>query len=721
MITPVGKQSKMLIAMVLCCGLLLAGCGTIAQNQKEQNPAVSEEAYYVTEIEIPDPDKEFSKETVYKERAFCTVNHTVYRLTLLTYCDEENSGTKIACGIQILEAPYEKWQTYVYGNDWVEGQSYSASNICVSPEGEIWVMLSGETDYYLAQWTDGRLGELQKVTEEFSKFDNPLYGTWEMDQLGNHYFYSKENMISYDSAFKERKEISVLGTVEDIFSAQNGEAVWKGKKKSAVYSGVYGFDGDSSYIEEKAIKLYQSDMVFDMDKENQVIASDSRMIWKLGAKKRLLCSFVDSDVYLDEVKDLNVLEDDSMLMLASEGDVYKLLTVEKGIDPRRQNKQEIVITAELSTFINRCIVEFNKQNSEYYVTLRPWLEEEVSYQDYCTGIQLEFSAGKGPDLVSGRVIDLSAYAQNGYLVPLEEYLRLTEEDFYSTAMEVGKIEGVAYGVPYAFTLETMLVDKAIADGRASWTLQEFVECAQSVQPETLLGNARAWDILYFLAFWDEEASTFVDWKKGECHFDSTEFIELLKFARQHADKTSPFGYSYGGTLKSNKRMALCTSIYSIRNYLAKYREYGEDIVFIGYPALSGSGSYISGDVFAINSHSKNKEGAAAFLQYLLSEEAQNLIVDIGEAFPVKRNALTAAAKKAKREDDDIATYRMTDSQEQAFWSVLYSAKPKGNQYQAIIDILFEETGGFFEGDRSAEEVAKLIQNRVQLYLDENQS
>ena len=207
MITPVGKQSKMLIAMVLCCGLLLAGCGTIAQNQKEQNPAVSEEAYYVTEIEIPDPDKEFSKETVYKERAFCTVNHTVYRLTLLTYCDEENSGTKIACGIQILEAPYEKWQTYVYGNDWVEGQSYSASNICVSPEGEIWVMLSGETDYYLAQWTDGRLGELQKVTEEFSKFDNPLYGTWEMDQLGNHYFYSKENMISYDSAFKERKEI----------------------------------------------------------------------------------------------------------------------------------------------------------------------------------------------------------------------------------------------------------------------------------------------------------------------------------------------------------------------------------------------------------------------------------------------------------------------------------------------------------------------------------
>ena len=36
----------------------------------------------------------------------------------------------------------------------------------------------------------------------------------------------------------------------------------------------------------------------------------------------------------------------------------------------------------------------------------------------------------------------------------------------------------------------------------------------------------------------------------------------------------------------------------------------------------------------------------------------------------------------------------------------------------IRDIVEEETKPFFDGDKTAEEVAKIIDNRVQLYLDE---
>ena len=37
---------------------------------------------------------------------------------------------------------------------------------------------------------------------------------------------------------------------------------------------------------------------------------------------------------------------------------------------------------------------------------------------------------------------------------------------------------------------------------------------------------------------------------------------------------------------------------------------------------------------------------------------------------------------------------------------------------SIIDIMHEETESYFQGGKTAEEAAGIIQNRVQLYLDE---
>ena len=50
---------------------------------------------------------------------------------------------------------------------------------------------------------------------------------------------------------------------------------------------------------------------------------------------------------------------------------------------------------------------------------------------------------------------------------------------------------------------------------------------------------------------------------------------------------------------------------------------------------------------------------------------------------------------------------------------LYNATDRVYDYDITIrDIVIEMTGPFFAGDKSAEETAKLVQGRVQLYLDE---
>ena len=47
--------------------------------------------------------------------------------------------------------------------------------------------------------------------------------------------------------------------------------------------------------------------------------------------------------------------------------------------------------------------------------------------------------------------------------------------------------------------------------------------------------------------------------------------------------------------------------------------------------------------------------------------------------------------------------------ENAYWD---------DTYTSILAIIYEETGSFWAGDKTAEDTAEIIQNRVQLYLDE---
>ena len=63
---------------------------------------------------------------------------------------------------------------------------------------------------------------------------------------------------------------------------------------------------------------------------------------------------------------------------------------------------------------------------------------------------------------------------------------------------------------------------------------------------------------------------------------------------------------------------------------------------------------------------------------------------------------------------------MRDDEEELFFSMLEGNLIYDNRISVISDIVYEETAPFFEGKKTAEEVAKIIDNRVQLYLDEKQ-
>lgn len=138
---------------------------------------------------------------------------------------------------------------------------------------------------------------------------------------------------------------------------------------------------------------------------------------------------------------------------------------------------------------------------------------------------------------------------------------------------------------------------------------------------------------------------------------------------------------------------------------------------------SGNGSYVVGSGFAVNQASSCKEGAIAFLEYLLDPVQQMEMAEEGSGLPVNTQALQAAltvqAKALAEKEENAYGARAYDPQEaEQFLQVILHSRAMDRQIDDIFYILEEEMAVYCQEDKDPWEVARILQNRVQLYLDE---
>ena len=165
--------------------------------------------------------------------------------------------------------------------------------------------------------------------------------------------------------------------------------------------------------------------------------------------------------------------------------------------------------------------------------------------------------------------------------------------------------------------------------------------------------------------------------------------------------------------------------------------FGEDVSYIGFPTENGKGSYaMANECYAISSRSKNTEAAWEFLRYYLTEEYQS---SLQWGLPVQKKYFDENAKNAlgrpfyideegnKQEYDEnfylngeaIVLDPLTQEQVDKVVSFILSIDKCYYYNEDIINIVNEEMDAFFTGQKSAQEVAKIIQNRAQIYVNEN--
>ena len=394
-------------------------------------------------------------------------------------------------------------------------------------------------------------------------------------------------------------------------------------------------------------------------------------------------------------------------------------------------KEEIVVCSQkFSAYMKNAIVNYNKQSDKYEVVVRE-RPEGVLAEDFRRNIQIELTNGKGPDIIYYNCFtdcNIFPCAEDGYLMDVTDFLN-EQTDIIDSAKGYNELNGRIYAVPVNMIIRTVCTFERYEIEQKENTLEYWMTLTEDTNTEYGRKNA---SLLEMLGVGVDGIQLFVDEENAKSNFEQKEFVELLEFAKKYGYKD--IGESIPERVASSKQIFWSIGIHSFEDFWFQEAAFMELPSYIGYPTAEGGRHKLTYKSYAINNASKHKDGALDFLSFLLSDEQQRLSFNQTEGFPVQKSVLTKlweeALQKPYTTDDEYTKNigyesrgiyyeprKMKEEEAAIFWEMLNN--PLYNYfYNSIGEIVEEETQPFFDGKKTAEEVAKIIDNRVQLYLDE---
>lgn len=344
----------------------------------------------------------------------------------------------------------------------------------------------------------------------------------------------------------------------------------------------------------------------------------------------------------------------------------------------------------------------------------------VEAADANDALQRDILNGEGPDLL---ILDQygfapSVYAGNGYLTDLGALMTadttFVKENYFHNLWETDS--GTVRYMPLSFELATMATGKEVT-GEGGWTPSEalalaketgtpFVSYADSVK-EYVLGDG------------------LVNYIEGNtCNFVDGEFaamLELLKLEDQDLQMED---------FRLRKRLVLGEEMYiwNVSSLLFAKAHYGDySLMGVPNPQRETINVIIPYGV-GIAEHCVDKNLAWEFVKLMMDTsdswslgfgiKRSGVIETFEEAMLPTEDPNSALAHTGYSVDgEDLTGEPLSKEQAAYFLEQIEEAEPQMVDAD-LKTIVGEECEAFFAGDKSAEAVAEIVQNRVMIYLSE---
>jgi len=322
---------------------------------------------------------------------------------------------------------------------------------------------------------------------------------------------------------------------------------------------------------------------------------------------------------------------------------------------------------------------------------------------------------------------------------------LDVNDLMPNMVEAFSRNGKMYRLVPQFGVGTVFAKTSLVGNTPGWTVEQ-AKALQAKMPGSSLFDITTTRSSLMHSAMIYGGNQFIDWEKGVCHFDGPAFISLLEFMSQfpeeidyYRDDMMDYWANWESNFRTNRTLLMLTTLTNLRDYNRTVQgQFGEDVTLIGFPTDSGNGAAITTyQSFAMSARTKNSEGAWEFLrQYLTDDYQQGNQVYM---FPLSRKAFDIKAKEAMQkpyyidmdgnrveyddiwytESREIMITPMTQADVDMLTDYILTVNKVGEYNEALVNIINEEVGSYFAGQKTVQEVVKIIQSRAQVYVNEN--
>ncbi len=486
-------------------------------------------------------------------------------------------------------------------------------------------------------------------------------------------------------------------------------------------------------------------------------------------EKEKLLNWLDVDINGNYISGINVREDGSItgVLNSYEGDkvTSELVTLSQVPYDSVPHKEELTMALMDINYnyqLSNAVIKFNRSNESARIRVLDYSEynTEDDYGAGLTKLTTEILSGNMPDLLCLSGLPYSQLASKGLLEDLYPYLdadkELSRDDIFPTVLHAMEVDGKLYEVTSTFAIESLIGASSVVGDTPGWTYAEFDAALDSMPAgcDPLDQYTTRNEMLRNLV--SLEMGSLVDWNTGKVRFDSQDFIDILHFSARFPEEFDWDKYEWTDAdqvenrIKEGRQMLMSASIYNIDNILYNDMYFGGETTYIGYPTNSGVGSTIrlgagDGTLYAMSASCRDKDAGWQFLRSFLTEKGQQDNWGLPTNIKVFNKLLKEAMTPTYRKDADgnyvldangekiqvsKGSYGMADgsihniyavTQEQAdkLLEVINTAtKVYSEGDDSIYDIVNELAQAFFAGQKSAEEVARLVQSKVNIYVNE---
>ena len=467
-----------------------------------------------------------------------------------------------------------------------------------------------------------------------------------------------------------------------------------------------------------------------------------------------LMNFVDSDINTTSLYNITGISDKEIIAnyYDEEGQATQTSKFTK-VAPKDVKEKETLTMAcyYLDSEVRNQVVKFNKASDTYRIHISDYSSYNTD-EDYTIGVtklNADIASGNIPDiLMLNAELPVNSYISKGLLQDLNEFIEkdpdIKREDYLGNIFDAFSTNGKMYQLVPSFNVNTVIGKTADVGSERGWTLDDLKALSAAKGPDVAVFSETTKDTIMNYASW-MCGEQFIDWETGKCSYDSESFIKLLEFANNfpaEIDQTiyndDSYWEGYQSMFREGRTLLSMAYLSAFTDYnMQKKGTFGEDITLIGFPTDNKNGSAISyNNDFAISAKSKNKDAAWQFIRYFLTDEYQDTITymwpvkiaqldKLGEAAMKKPFYLDESGNKVEYEDTynvngvDVPITPMTQAEVDEVKTFLKSLDQVMEYNNELINIVTEESAAYFSGQKTAAEVAAIIQSRAQIYVNEN--